>query len=72
MPQAFVVTAGQPNAETVARFLEILMWQGIEVYEMTNELWVKAQQDRRFSRDAARQLSGLRKPAAEKQCLSAF
>jgi hypothetical protein len=36
-PQAFVVTAGQPNAETVSRFLEILMWQGIEVYQMTNE-----------------------------------
>ncbi len=37
-PQAFVVYAGQPKAETVARFLEILMWQGIEVYEMTREL----------------------------------
>lgn len=36
-PQAFVVTAGQPNAETVSRFLEILMWQGIEVYEMKEE-----------------------------------
>lgn len=36
-PQAFVVTAGQPNTETVARFLEILMWQGIEVHQMTNE-----------------------------------
>lgn len=36
-PQAFVITAGQPNAETVSRFLEILMWQGIEVYQMTNE-----------------------------------
>jgi hypothetical protein len=36
-PQAFVVTAGQPNAETVARFLEILMWQGIEVHQMTSE-----------------------------------
>lgn len=36
-PQAFVVTAGQPNAETVSRFLEILMWQGIEVHRMTNE-----------------------------------
>ncbi|MGI8467829.1 MAG: M14 family zinc carboxypeptidase [Pyrinomonadaceae bacterium] len=36
-PQAFVVTAGQPNAETVSRFLEILMWQGIEVYQMTRE-----------------------------------
>jgi len=36
-PQAFIVTAGQPAAETVARFLEILMWQGIDVYQMTNE-----------------------------------
>ncbi len=37
-PEAFVVTAGQPNAETVSRFLEILMQQGVEVYEMKNEL----------------------------------
>ncbi|MBK7705492.1 MAG: hypothetical protein IPJ30_06845 [Acidobacteria bacterium] len=36
-PQAFLVTAGQPNAESVSRFLEILMWQGIEVQEMTEE-----------------------------------
>ncbi|HEX6127248.1 MAG TPA: M14 family metallopeptidase [Pyrinomonadaceae bacterium] len=41
VPQAYVVMAGQPRAETVARFLEILMWQGIEVHEMRNELWVK-------------------------------
>jgi len=40
-PQAFIVTAGQPNAETVSRFLEILMAQGMEVYQMTNELYVK-------------------------------
>jgi hypothetical protein len=40
-PQAFIVTAGQPNAGTVARFLEILMAQGIEVHEMTRELHVK-------------------------------
>jgi hypothetical protein len=33
--------AGQPRAENVARFLEILMAQGIEVYEMRNELYVK-------------------------------
>ncbi|MGI8642261.1 MAG: M14 family metallopeptidase [Pyrinomonadaceae bacterium] len=39
-PQAFVVSAGQPNAETVARFLEILMWQGIEVHEMKQELYL--------------------------------
>jgi hypothetical protein len=37
-PIAFIVPAGQPNAETVSRFLEILMWQGIEVHQMTREL----------------------------------
>ncbi|MBA3632314.1 MAG: hypothetical protein H0W58_05825 [Acidobacteria bacterium] len=37
-PQAFVIYAGQPNAEIVSRFLEILMWQGIEVQQMTREL----------------------------------
>jgi hypothetical protein len=37
-PQAYVVTAGQPNAETVARFLEILLAQGMEVHQMTREL----------------------------------
>ena len=41
VPQAYVVLAGQPRAETVSRFLEILTWQGIEVQEMTHELWVK-------------------------------
>ncbi|MEJ7848614.1 MAG: M14 family metallopeptidase [Pyrinomonadaceae bacterium] len=40
-PQAFVIQAGQSNTETVSRMLEILMWQGIEVYQMTNELYVK-------------------------------
>ncbi len=40
-PQAFIVTAGQPNAETVSRFLEILMAQGMEVCQMTKELNVK-------------------------------
>ncbi len=39
-PEAFVVPAGQPNADRVARFLEILMWQGIEVHELTHELWL--------------------------------
>ena len=37
-PKAFIVSAGQPNVETVARFLEILMWQGMEVHQMTREL----------------------------------
>ena len=41
VPRAFVVMAGQPNTESVSRFLEILTWQGIEAYQMTNELWVK-------------------------------
>lgn len=40
-PQAFIITAGQPRAGTVSRFLEILMEQGIEIYEMTRELHVK-------------------------------
>ena len=39
-PQAFIVMAGQPAAETVSRFLEILLWQGVEVYQMTRELEV--------------------------------
>lgn len=36
-PLAFVLPAGQPNAEVLSRFLEILMWQGIEIFEMTEE-----------------------------------
>lgn len=40
-PTAYVVMAGQPNAESVSRFLEILKWQGIDVHRMTHELWVK-------------------------------
>lgn len=39
-PQAFVMTAGQPNSEAIARFIEILLWQGIEVHELTHELWL--------------------------------
>lgn len=38
-PQAFLIPAGQPNAHSVARFVEILMWQGIEVHLMTEEGW---------------------------------
>lgn len=41
VPRAYVVMAGQPNAEAVSRFLEILTWQGIEVEKMNRELWVK-------------------------------
>ena len=40
-PQAYIITAGQPNAEAVSRMLEILMWQGIEVERLTSELLVK-------------------------------
>jgi hypothetical protein len=40
-PQAYIITAGQPNAEAVSRLIEILMWQGVEVYEMKKELHVK-------------------------------
>ncbi len=41
--QAFIIPAGQPNEETVSRFLEILTFQGIEVFEMTEELHVKTE-----------------------------
>ena len=37
-PKAFVVYAGQPNAETVSRFLEILLAQGMEIHRMTREM----------------------------------
>ncbi|HEY8561091.1 MAG TPA: M14 metallopeptidase family protein [Pyrinomonadaceae bacterium] len=46
-PQAFVVAAGQPNAQTVARFLEILMWQGIEVHEMKEEGYFAMEKQKR-------------------------
>ena len=48
VPQAFVVMAGQPQAETVSRFLEILVSQGIEIKEMTRELWVKHSRTEEF------------------------
>lgn len=41
VPKAYVVMAGQPRAQAVQRFLEILMWQGIEVHAMNSELYVK-------------------------------
>ncbi|MCA1608830.1 MAG: hypothetical protein LC730_05140, partial [Acidobacteria bacterium] len=40
-PTAFIMTAGQPQAEIIARFLEILMWQGIEVHQLTKELYLR-------------------------------
>lgn len=45
-PQAFVITAGQPREETISRFLEILMWQGIEVHEMKNELYLAMEKEK--------------------------
>ncbi|MBV9241479.1 MAG: hypothetical protein JO314_05675 [Acidobacteria bacterium] len=46
-PVAYVVNAGQPNAENVSRFLEILMSQGVEVYQMTHELHVATEKGQR-------------------------
>jgi hypothetical protein len=40
-PIAYIVPAGQPNAGTVSRFLEILLAQGMEIYEMKQELYTK-------------------------------
>ncbi len=37
-PLAYVIPAGQPNEENVSRMIEILIAQGVEVYEMTTEL----------------------------------
>lgn len=45
-PVAFIVTAGQPNATAISRFVEILMAQGIEVHEMTQELYVRHERDK--------------------------
>ena len=46
-PQAFIIPAGQSNGENVSRFLEILTHQGIEVFEMTNELHVALNEQKR-------------------------
>ena len=46
-PQAFVITAGQPNQESVARFLEILMWQGMEIHRMTDEGYFAMEEKKR-------------------------
>lgn len=37
-PIAYLIMAGQSDQEKVARFIEILMWQGIEVHRMSREL----------------------------------
>ena len=47
VPQAFIITAGQPYAEKIARLIDILREQGIEVHRMTRELWVQHERDRR-------------------------
>ncbi len=44
-PVAFIIPAGQPNAGTVSRFLEILMAQGMEIHEMKQELYVKHEKE---------------------------
>ncbi|MEJ7622515.1 MAG: M14 metallopeptidase family protein [Pyrinomonadaceae bacterium] len=44
-PQAYIVTGGASNAPVVSRFLEILMAQGVEVHQLTNELYVKHAKD---------------------------
>lgn len=45
-PLAYVVPAGQPNTETISRFLEVIMAQGMEVYQLTKELYVKHENDK--------------------------
>ena len=37
-PLAYVIQAGEPNAENVSRMIEILISQGVEVYRMSREL----------------------------------
>jgi len=37
-PVSYLIMAGQPDAEKVARFIEILLWQGVEVYKMNRDL----------------------------------
>jgi hypothetical protein len=44
-PIAFVVPAGQPFGERVSRFLEILMWQGIKVHLLTEEIEAAVKSD---------------------------
>lgn len=46
-PQAFVISAGQPNSEPIARFIEILLAQGMEVYQMRSELYLAHEERRR-------------------------
>lgn len=46
-PIAFVITAGQPNTQSISRFIEILMWQGIEIFEMTEEGYFSTDEKKR-------------------------
>ncbi len=46
-PEAFVITAGQPREETIARFIEILTAQGIEVHRMVEEAWFAEEESKR-------------------------
>jgi hypothetical protein len=46
-PTAFIIPAGQPNAETISRMLEILLWQGMEIYQMTHELHLAMDEKKR-------------------------
>lgn len=45
-PMAFIIQGGQPNEENVSRLIEILIWQGIEVYEMKHELYMAMERSR--------------------------
>jgi hypothetical protein len=47
-PLAYIVPSGQPRKEVVARFLEILMWQGVEVHHLTQEIFAKHGEDPEF------------------------
>lgn len=40
-PLAYLIPAGQSDDETVARLIEVLLAQGVEVHRMTNELHMK-------------------------------
>ena len=60
--------AGQPNAESVSRFLEILTWQGIEVYQMTHELWAKSTKTDEFHEVPLDSFVVFTEPAAKEQC----
>jgi len=46
-PEAFIIPAGQPREETIARFIEILTAQGIEVHRMVEEAWFAEYEDKR-------------------------